>query len=345
MIQDLVTKQLTNKPTTNNPWPSIYSDFYHKVVREAVVDGIEQFDGKPHLLVMMENNIKGLISEEEAGLSQRQSLIDLVGRKIYLEIVMPDRDANVVILSRKRGNERRAQITWNTIEVGHIRKGIVIRAARRNLVLFCDGIPALLPYSELSYGYVDNPAEKYRPGTELEVKVIKVRRPGEKETPPVKVQEKPLVKAGQDDDGIQVEEARIMFDPEEPADTADMVDTANTVDTADTVEVAEETTELTDEPDSPKVLRGRVVVSVKALLDDPWSYVPVKYKQGGIYRGTVRTEADKSLFIEIENGVDVRTNHAKFGNPPIGAQVLVNITKIDPTRRRINGKLARSPRR
>ena len=170
----------------------------------------------------------------------------------------------------------------------------------------------------------------------MDVKVIKVRRPGEKETPLVKVQEKPLVETNQDDDGIQVEEARIMFDSEEPTDTAD---------TADTTELAEETTELTDEPDSPKVLRGRVVVSVKALLDDPWSYVPVKYKQGGIYRGTVRTEADKSLFIEIENGVDVRTNHAKFGNPPIGAQVLVTITKIDPTRRRINGKLARSPRR
>ena len=327
MIQELA-KQLTSKPGANNPWPSIYSDFYHKVVRESVVDGIENFDGKPHLLIMMENDIKGFISEEEAGLSKRQTLIDLVGRKIYYEIVLPDRDASVVILSRKRGNERRALITWNTIEVGQVRKGTVIRAARRNFVLLCDGIPVLLPYSELSHGYVENPAEKYRPGTEMEFKVIKVRRPGKKETPPVKTHKEPSVN---DDDNIKPEETA-GTEPEEASGV-------------EPEETDDGETEHTAEPDHPELIRGRVVVSVKELLDDPWTHVPVKYKQGGIYRGTVRTEADKSLFVEIEEGVDVRTNHAKFGNPPIGTQVLVNITKIDPIRRRINGKLARPYRK
>jgi ribosomal protein S1 len=82
---------------------------------------------------------------------------------------------------------------------------------------------------------------------------------------------------------------------------------------------------------------GRIVLSTKALLKNPWGSVPLKYKKGNVYLATVSGMllSRKGFYVTLEPGVTAITAHpAKFA-PEEGAKVHVFIQSVDPEKKKI----------
>lgn len=86
---------------------------------------------------------------------------------------------------------------------------------------------------------------------------------------------------------------------------------------------------------------GKLVVSRKAVLPDPWPVCAEKYKKGGIYTGTVTGIAEYGVFVTLEPGVASLCRHPRVGKVSPGDRVAVTILSVNPDKKRIAGFISR----
>lgn len=87
-------------------------------------------------------------------------------------------------------------------------------------------------------------------------------------------------------------------------------------------------------------LEGRIWVSRKALLVDPWLDPSFQYKLGGEYVGTVVKIAETGDFVELKEGIEIKVIHAKK-HPLVGTRVLVRVLDIKHEEKRMKGRYVR----
>jgi small subunit ribosomal protein S1 len=101
-----------------------------------------------------------------------------VGDKIELKILTLDSQQNNFILSNKKAfseNVEDAKKTvFSQIEVGQIVKGDVVRIADFGAFIDIGGVDGLLPLSQISWRWVDHPADLLKVGDKIDVEVIGV---------------------------------------------------------------------------------------------------------------------------------------------------------------------------
>ncbi len=89
----------------------------------------------------------------------------------------------------------------------------------------------------------------------------------------------------------------------------------------------------------------KLVVSLKALLKDPWETVGERYSVEGEYLGKITTVAEFGVFINLETGIDMLVampqSEQTRGMLEKGAEALARITNIDTEKRKIYGRLIR----
>lgn len=85
---------------------------------------------------------------------------------------------------------------------------------------------------------------------------------------------------------------------------------------------------------------GKVTVSLKALQEDPWLTLADRYRDNARYLATVTGTAKDSVFVSFETGVTGLCRGVRDPPPP-GTPVLVHISHIDATRRRVSGWLVK----
>ena len=85
---------------------------------------------------------------------------------------------------------------------------------------------------------------------------------------------------------------------------------------------------------------GKMVVSLKALQEDPWLSLAARYRENSRYVATVTGGLKGSVFVSFEPGVAGCCRGVR-DSPPPGAQVVVHITEIDHARRRVTGWLVK----
>jgi small subunit ribosomal protein S1 len=96
----------------------------------------------------------------------------------------------------------------------------------------------------------------------------------------------------------------------------------------------------------------RITLSMKALLSDPWSLAPNKYKSGTKHKGVVVRLTDFGAFVSLEPGLDGLIHisdlkgDTRDGDPgdvlKKGQKINVQINSIDPVEKRISLKLVSS---
>ncbi|MGI9952875.1 bifunctional 4-hydroxy-3-methylbut-2-enyl diphosphate reductase/30S ribosomal protein S1 [Moorellaceae bacterium AZ2] len=118
-----------------------------------------------------------------ASLVERGYVEDLnayLGKKLRLRVIELDRAKNKLVLSQKavleEEYERQRQATWDSLEPGQVRKGIVRRLTNFGAFVDLGGVDGLLHVSELSWGRVEHPQDVLTEGQEIEVKVLGVNR-------------------------------------------------------------------------------------------------------------------------------------------------------------------------
>ncbi len=134
--------------------------------------------------LLVDVGIKGFVP---ASLVERGYVEDLsayVGKQLRLKVIELDRSKNKVVLSQKaildEEFEKQRQETWDSLEEGQNRKGIVRRITDFGAFVDIGGVDGLLHVSELSWGRVDHPRDVLEEGREIEVKVLGVDREEER---------------------------------------------------------------------------------------------------------------------------------------------------------------------
>lgn len=101
-----------------------------------------------------------------------------VGDKIELKILTLDSQQNNFILSNKKvfseNVEDAKKTVFAQIEVGQVVKGDVVRIADFGAFIDIGGIDGLLPLSQISWRWVDHPADVLKVGDKIDVEVIGV---------------------------------------------------------------------------------------------------------------------------------------------------------------------------
>ncbi|HUW63419.1 MAG TPA: S1 RNA-binding domain-containing protein [Spirochaetia bacterium] len=160
-------------PGPAQPWPAVYRALQNGTVGWATVRGVEEIHGEACLVVELPGGIKGIVPAAQAGLWPGQSMLELVGESVPYQVTALDRAAFVAILSRREALEQMARETWRTVAGGREIEARVIKVGQRLAVLEAGGVTALLPYSELSHGFVADPHTLLAPGRAVRVRVLR----------------------------------------------------------------------------------------------------------------------------------------------------------------------------
>ncbi|MBC7324734.1 MAG: 30S ribosomal protein S1, partial [Moorella sp. (in: Bacteria)] len=130
--------------------------------------------------LLVDVGVRGFVP---ASLVERGYVEDLnayLGKTLRLRVIELDRSKNKVVLSQKaileEEFEKQRQATWDSLEVGQIRKGIVRRLTNFGAFVDLGGVDGLLHVSEISWGRVEHPRDALAEGQEIEVKILGIDR-------------------------------------------------------------------------------------------------------------------------------------------------------------------------
>ncbi len=101
-----------------------------------------------------------------------------VGEKLELKILTLDSQQNSFILSNKKvyaevSEEEKANL-FSEIEVGQVVKGDVVRLTDFGAFVDIGGVDGLLPLSQISWKWIDHPADRLKIGEKINVEVISI---------------------------------------------------------------------------------------------------------------------------------------------------------------------------
>ncbi|MBK9162740.1 MAG: 30S ribosomal protein S1 [Acidobacteria bacterium] len=241
-----------------------------------------------------------------------------IGQDIEAQIIKFSRKRNNIVLSRKVItdqviNEQKAE-TLGVIEVGHVIEGTVKNLTEYGAFVDIGGIDGLLHVTDMSWGRIQNPGEMFKPGDNIQVKVIKLDR------------EKEKISLGYKQLHPDPWSTVVEFYPVNTKLTGKVSSVADYgifVELQPGVEGLVHVSEISwsKRPGSPKKLfrRGdevevqvlgvdtderRISLGMKQMQDNPWDSVAARFPVGTKIRGKVRNLTDFGAFVEVEDGID-----------------------------------------
>src|SRR5438552_3026849 len=247
-----------------------------------------------------------------------RNLDSLRGREIEAKVIKLNRKRSNVVLSRKAIlEERNADRKGKTL--GQIEEDIIVEGQIKNLTeygAFVDlgGIDGLLHVTDMSWGRLQNPAELFKVGDSVQVKVLRFDRERER----VSLGYKQLLP-----DPWETIDERFPPNTRITGKVASVTDYGAFVELEPGVEGLVHVSEMSwskrikhpsklvnpgDEVEvevlsvDPKA--RRISLGMKQIQDNPWQTLRERYKVGDRIKGRVRNLTDFGAFIEVEEGVD-----------------------------------------
>ncbi len=139
---------------------------------DAVVEGVIVSIVKGGVLVEVKG-VRGFVPSSQLKLKQGEASI---GDKLELKILTMDiQQGNFILSNRKVYSEDKEETKkdlFESIEVGQIVKGEVVRITDFGAFIDIGGVDALLPLSQISWRWVDHPSDILKVGDVINVEVI-----------------------------------------------------------------------------------------------------------------------------------------------------------------------------
>src|SRR2546429_286906 len=247
-----------------------------------------------------------------------RNLDSLRGREIEAKVIKLNRKRSNVVLSRKAvledRNAGRKGDTLNQIEEDIIVEGQIKNLTDYGAFVDLGGVDGLLHVTDMSWGRLQNPAELFRVGDTVQVKVLRFDRSRERVSlgykqllpdPWESIDERfpPATRltgkvASVADYGVFVElEPGVegLVHVSEMSWSKRVKHPSKIVNAGDDVEVEVRAVD-------PKA--RRISLGMKQIQDNPWRTLNERYQVGSRVHGRVRNLTDFGAFIEIEDGVD-----------------------------------------
>jgi small subunit ribosomal protein S1 len=247
-----------------------------------------------------------------------RNLDSLRNQEIEAKVIKLNRKRSNVVLSRKAIIEERNEgVKHKTLD--QIEEDIIVEGQIKNLTdygAFVDlgGIDGLLHVTDMSWGRLQNPAELFKVGDTVQVKVLKFDKDRERVSlgykqlqpdPWQSVEERyPIGKrmhgkvASVTDYGAFIElEAGVegLVHVSEMSWSKRIKHPSKLVNAGDDVDVEV----LSIDPKARRISLG-----MKQVQSNPWDTLKERYEVGSRVRGRVRNLTDFGAFIEVEDGVD-----------------------------------------
>jgi small subunit ribosomal protein S1 len=264
------------------------------------------------------NGIEGFLPGSQIDSRPIRGLDSYVGQDIEAKIIKFSRRRNNIVLSRKVitdvvMNEQKAA-TLNKIDVGYVVEGTIKNLTEYGAFVDIGGIDGLLHVTDMSWGRLQNPADNFKVGEHLQVKVLKLDREKEK----VSLGFKQL----QPDPWSTVVEV-YPVDSRVKGKVSSVTEYGIFVELEPGVEGLVHVSEISwskrganpkrqfrkGEEVEVQVLgvdtqEKRISLGMKQLQDNPWDTVAVRYPVGTKIHGKVRNLTDFGAFVELEEGID-----------------------------------------
>src|SRR5581483_259783 len=289
-----------------------------------------------------------------------RNLDSLRGREIETKVIKLNRKRSNVVLSRKAVlEERDAGRKGETLN--QIEEDIIVEGQIKNLTdygAFVDlgGIDGLLHVTDMSWGRLQNPAEAFKVGDTVQVKVLRFDRGRERVSlgykqllpdPWETIEERfpPGTRMTRKIASVTDYGAFVELEPgveglvhvSEMSWSKRVKHPSKLVNPGDTVEVEV----LGVDPKARRISLG-----MKQVQENPWQTLGDRYQVGARVQGRVRNLTDFGAFIEIEDGIDGLVHVSdiswsrRIKHPgevlKKGQQVEAIITGIDPENRRMS---------
>ncbi len=247
-----------------------------------------------------------------------RNLDSLRGKEIEARVIKLNRKRSNVVLSRKAVlEEQNAGKKGETL--GQIEEDIIIEGQIKNLTdygAFVDlgGLDGLLHVTDMSWGRLQNPAELFKVGDNVQVKVLKFDKDRER----VSLGYKQLLP-----DPWETIEERFPVGSRLTGKVVSVTDYGAFVELESGVEGLVHVSEMSwsKRVKHPSKIVGpgdtvevevlgvdaksrRISLGMKQVQDNPWRTLNERYQVGSRVHGRVRNLTDFGAFIEIEDGVD-----------------------------------------
>jgi small subunit ribosomal protein S1 len=127
--------------------------------------------------VLVDLGMRGFVPASQIRRQPVGNLDELVGQRLRLKVIDLDHKRHRVVLSQRLVLEEELQAKkqelLDTLEVGQIREGVVVRLADFGAFVDLGGIDGLIHNSELSYARIKHPAEVVKIGDIVNVEIMK----------------------------------------------------------------------------------------------------------------------------------------------------------------------------
>ncbi|MDI9260849.1 30S ribosomal protein S1 [Alicyclobacillus sendaiensis] len=307
--------------------------------------------------VALPHGYEGHISPQELSAVPGTHPSDVVnvGSKVTAQVLKVDMESGHVTLSKRRAEQASA---WERMQQ-LLESGEPIEVEIRDVVkggLVADvGVRAFIPASLVDRHFVDN-LEQFK-GQKLRAKVIEVDP-----------QKNKLILSRR---AVLEEEsearARKLFEELKPGDVIEgtvqrLTDFGAFVDVGGAdglVHISELSFSHVDHPSEVvhegdrvkvRVLRvdpeaGRISLSIKAALPEPWETYAHEFQPGDVVQGVVRRVVDFGAFVELRPGLEGLVHVSQISNEHVdkpsdvlqpGQEVTVRVLSVDPERKRIS---------
>lgn len=247
-----------------------------------------------------------------------RNLDSLIGEDIEAKVVKFSRKRNNIVLSRKvitdlEVNKQKAE-TLAKIEEGFIVDGIVKNLTDYGVFIDIGGIDGLLHVTDMSWGRLQKPDDRFKVADTVQVKVLKLDREKEKvslgykqllpdpwstvtELYPVESKIKGRISSVTEYGAFVELEPGVegLVHISEMSWAKRMKHPKHFVNKGDEVEVQV----LGIDPDERRISLG-----IKQLQTNPWDTIGERFQVGSKVQGKVRNLTDFGAFVEIEDGID-----------------------------------------
>ncbi len=264
------------------------------------------------------NGVEAFLPGSQIDSRPIRSLDSYIGEDIEAKVIKFSRRRNNIVLSRKvitdvAINEEKSK-TLSSIDIGHVVEGTIKNLTEYGAFVDIGGIDGLLHVTDMSWGRIGNPADAFKVGEHLQVKVLKLDREKEKislgykqllpdpwstviEVYPVNSRIKGKV-SSVTEYGIFVElEPGVegLVHVSEISWSKRSASPKRQFHKGDEVEVQVLGVDTQEK---------RISLGMKQLQDNPWDTIELRYPVGTKIRGKVRNLTDFGAFVEIEDGID-----------------------------------------
>ena len=264
------------------------------------------------------NGIEAFLPGSQIDSRPIRRLETYIGQDIEAKIIKFSRRRSNIVLSRKVITDvevnRQKSDTLNKIDVGYVVEGTIKNLTEYGAFVDIGGIDGLLHVTDMSWGRLQNPADNFKVGEHLQVKVLKLDRDKEK----VSLGFKQL----QPDPWSTVVEV-YPVDSRVTGKVSSVTEYGIFVELEPGVEGLVHVSEISwsKRGANPKrqfhkgdevevqVLgvdthEKRISLGMKQLQDNPWDTVALRYPVGSKIHGKVRNLTDFGAFVELEEGID-----------------------------------------